>query len=133
MSMKSRTISFRQLFALLFILFAGLLAAASLQAWTGPSAAAPGADIPTLINIGTTDQVKNAGLSVNAFSSFGSDYIQNKLGVGVAVPVVALDVAGALRIGNGGEACGASLAGALHYNSSSNKIEYCNGTAWAAL
>lgn len=133
MNMRTKTISLNQLFTLLFILFAGLLVASALQAWTGPTATAPGADIPTLINVGTTDQVKDAGLSVNVFSSYGSDYVQNDVGIGTQNPVVALDVAGALKIGNGGETCVPALAGAMRYDTGTNTIEYCNGGAWGGL
>ncbi len=127
------TLSFRQLFAALFILFIGLLAASLLQAWSGPTATAPGGNVAAPLNVGTSDQVKNAGLSVNALTVFGSSYIQNKLGVGVASPLVSGDFAGTIRIGNGGELCQAISAGAVRYNASSNALEYCNGAAWQAL
>jgi hypothetical protein len=131
--MKTKSIPFRQLFSTLFVLFVGLLFATVLQAWTGPTATPPGNNVSTLINEGATAQVKNAGLSVNALTSYGSDYVQNKVGVGTQSPVVALDVAGALKIGNGGEACTGALAGAMRYNVGTNIVEYCNGSAWGSL
>lgn len=122
--------SFRQLFSLFLLCALGLFFAGMLQAWTGPTGTPPASDAFQPINTGTSAQIKNAGLSVNAFTSFGSDYVQNKVGVGTQLPVVALDVAGAIRIGNGGEACSPSLAGALRYNEISKLIEFCNGTVW---
>lgn len=126
-------LSFRQLFATLFLLFVGLLAATALQAWTGPTATAPGNNVDAPINVGTTDQVKNGGISMNSLAVFGSSYIQNKLGIGQASPVVALDVNGSIKLGNGGELCQVISAGALRYNSSTNAMEYCNGSAWGAV
>lgn len=43
-----------------------------LTAWTGPSQAPPNGNVSAPINVGTTDQVKNAGLSVNALAIFGN-------------------------------------------------------------
>ncbi len=49
-------------------LFLGLSLA---YAWTGPSAAPPNSNVSAPINVGTVDQVKNAGLAVNALAVFG--------------------------------------------------------------
>lgn len=127
------TLSFRQPFLALFILFAGLLAASALFAWTGPTATAPGNNVATPINVGTTDQVKNAGLSLNALTVFGSQYIQDKLGINKTNPVVALQVVGTIIVGNGGEVCQAVTEGGVRYNSSSKKLEFCNGSAWTPV
>ena len=123
-------LSLRQLFATLFILFVGLLGTSLLQAWTGPTGTAPGSNVAAPINAGAIDQVKNAGLSINALTVFGSAYIQNKLGIGNPSPAVSLDVNGTIKIGNAGELCQAVSAGAVRYNSTSNTMEYCNGTVW---
>lgn len=40
-------------------------------AWTGPSSAPPNGNVDAPVNVGATDQVKNAGLSVNALAVFG--------------------------------------------------------------
>ena len=128
-----KTLSLKNLFAYLFILFIGLLAATALQAWTGPTATAPAGNVSAPINVGTTNQVKNAGLSVNALTVFGSQYIQTALGIGRQSPVVALDVNGTMRLANGGEVCQAVTEGSIRYNSTSQTMEYCNGTAWGAL
>ena len=127
------TLSFKQLFATLFILFAALLAASALSAWTGPTATAPGGNVPAPINVGTTNQVKDAGLSLNALAIFGSQYIQDKLGVGVTSPVVSFETPGTIKIGSGGEVCQAVTEGAIRYNSSAKTIQYCNGSAWQTL
>jgi hypothetical protein len=128
--MHSPHLSARQLFASLFILFIGLLAASALSAWSGPSASAPGSNVTAPINAGTVDQVKNAGLSINALTVFGGAYIQNKLGIATSSPAVALEVNGTVKIGNAGEVCQSVTAGSIRYNSSSAKMEYCNGTVW---
>jgi hypothetical protein len=121
------------MFPVLFGVFIGLFAASVLSAWTGPTGTAPGSNVTAPINAGTVDQVKNAGLSVNAFTVFGSQYIQNKLGIATATPAVALDVNGTIKVGNAGEVCQSVTAGAIRYNSSSNKIQYCNGTVWGPI
>jgi hypothetical protein len=129
--MRTKLFSIRSVFSTLLVLFVGLLFASVLQAWTGPTGTAPSNNVSALINVGTTAQVKNAGLSVNALASYGSDYVQTKLGIGTQSPVVALDVAGAIKVGNGGEACTSALVGALRYTAGA--IQYCNGTAWGSL
>lgn len=131
--MREQHLTFNKLFGILLILSVGLLAASLLSAWTGPTATAPGGNIAAPINVGTTDQIKNAGLSVNALTVFGSSYIQSKLGIGVVSPVVALDVAGSLKLGNGGELCQAVSEGAMRYNSGSKIMEYCNGVEWCPV
>lgn len=40
-------------------------------AWTGPTGAPPNSNVSAPINIGTTDQVKNAGLALNSLAVFG--------------------------------------------------------------
>ena len=132
-NMQMKPSSFKSFFSTLFVLFVGLLFASALQAWTGPTGTAPSNNVPILINVGTTAQVKNAGLSVNARASYGSDYVQSKVGVGTQSPVVALDVAGALKIGDGGETCTSGLSGALRYNTATQAVQYCNGTVWGSL
>src|SRR6185295_19265780 len=112
------TLSLKQLFGTVFILGIVLFASSLLQAWSGPTATAPNGNIAAPVNVGTTDQVKNAGLSLNALTVFGSQYIQSKLGVGVASPVVSIETPGTVKIGNGGETCQAITAGGIRYNSS---------------
>lgn len=49
-----------------------LAAPAVLFAWTGPSAAPPSSNTLAPINIGTSDQVKDGGLSLNSLAIFGN-------------------------------------------------------------
>jgi len=63
-------------------------------AWTAPTAPPPGGNVSAPVNIGTTAQVKNGSLSVNAFSAFGSAYVQGKLGIGVVSPSYKVDIGG---------------------------------------
>ncbi len=131
--MVKSALTFRQFFATLFLLFVGLFAASALSAWAGPTAMPPSGNVAAPINVGTTDQVKNAGLSVNSFAVFGSQYIQDKLGIGRPSPVVPLDVNGTIRIANSGEVCQAVTEGAVRYNSSSQVLQLCDGTNWRTL
>ena len=131
--MTSSSLTFRRLFAILFFLLLALFATSVLYAWTNPTPTIASGNIAAPITIASTDQVKNGGLSVNAFTSFGNDYIQNRLGIGVAKPIVALDVAGAVRLGDGGEQCGSALAGALRYSTTLGAIQFCNGSTWLTI
>lgn len=63
-------------------------------AWTGPTQTAPNGNVAAPINVGTTDQTKNAGLGINSLAVYGNGYIQNKLGVGVVAATYAFDVVG---------------------------------------
>jgi hypothetical protein len=59
-----------------FVLAAVLFITTSvLVAWTGPASAPPNSNVSAPINVGTTNQVKNAGLSVNALAVFGNAII----------------------------------------------------------
>jgi hypothetical protein len=61
------------LIALGFLLAAVLFITTSvLIAWTGPASAPPSGNVSAPINVGTTDQVKNAGLSLNSLAVFGN-------------------------------------------------------------
>src|SRR3989344_6996047 len=130
-----RRLSTRQLFSTLVFTFMILLAASLLQAWTGPTAAPTGNNIAAPVNVGTADQVKDGGLSVNGLRAYGTTIV-DKLGVNIpdadppTLPVVALDVKGTLRIADGGELCQAVTEGAQRYNTTSNVMEYCDGTGW---
>lgn len=48
------------------------IAASIVFAWVGPSSAPPAGNVDAPINVGTTDQIKNSGLSVNALAVFGN-------------------------------------------------------------
>ena len=70
-----------------------------------------------------------ANLSGDDFT--GDTNILGYMGVGHNAPVTRLDVAGSIKIGNGGETCTTIVAGAFRYNSGS--MEYCNGSSWQVL
>lgn len=127
------TLSFRQLFALLIVLFTVLLCANSLFAWTAPAGSAPGSNSLPPINVGTSNQVKNGGLSVNALAVFGTVFVQNALGIGTSSPATALDVVGTLRIGDGGESCQSVSAGVFRYSTTTRAIQFCDGNSWHTL
>lgn len=55
---------------------------------------------------------------------------KNQVGIGTQKPTVRLDVQGAVRIGDNGEACGKDTAGALRYVGT---LQLCDGTAWRNL
>ena len=46
------------------------------MAWTGPISTPPDGNTPTPVNVGTTDQVKNGGLGLDALSVFGTGYVE---------------------------------------------------------
>ena len=125
-------------------MFIGLLAATALSAWTGPTAAPPTNNVAAPINVGTTDQVKDAGLSLNSLLVSGNSlvsgisYVQQKVGIGLVgapnvTPVVALDVNGTIKLANGGEVCQAVTEGSVRYSATLHKLEYCNGTTWGTV
>jgi len=67
-------------------------------AWTGPTQAPTGGNTSTPVHIGSTDQVKDGGLSLNGLSVFGGGYFQGNVGVGVVTPSEALEVDGVISI-----------------------------------
>ncbi len=54
-----------------------------------------------------------------------------RVGIGTGSPVTQLHVAGTLTVGNGGETCNATYAGAIRYTS--NSVQFCDGTSWQTL
>ena len=50
----------------------GIVSVSFVSAWTLPTADPPGDNVPAPVNVGTTDQVKNAGLGVNSLAVFGN-------------------------------------------------------------
>jgi len=51
-------------------------------AWTGPTQTPPDGNTDAPVHIGTTDQVKDGGLSINALSVFGGGYFQGSVQIG---------------------------------------------------
>lgn len=58
-----------------------ILSATAVSAWTGPSASPPGGNVAAPINVGSTNQIKNASIGVNGISVFGNSVLSG-LGVG---------------------------------------------------
>ncbi len=65
-------------------------------AWTAPTISPPGGNTAAPINTSTTAQVKDGGLSVNAFSAFANAYIAGNLMVGTTTAPRNLEVNGDL-------------------------------------
>lgn len=63
------------------------------QVWTNPTLAPTGGNASTPLNVGTTAQVKNGSLSVNAFDAAQNAYFAQKVGVGMTASYI-LDVNG---------------------------------------
>ena len=90
-------------FLLLLIAFTLALSANYIfAAWVGPTQAPPGGNTDTPVHIGTINQVKDGGLSLNALTVFGNGYFQGTLGINEVVPSTGgeqdllLDVEGAI-------------------------------------
>ena len=58
----------------------GIASATFAFAWNEPTAAPPGNNAPAPINVGTTDQVKNGRLGVNALAVFGNSLFGGSTG-----------------------------------------------------
>ncbi len=71
-------------------------------AWTGPTQAPTGGNTSTPVHIGSTDQVKDGGLSLDGLSVFGGGYFQGSVGINEVTPSTGgeqdlkLDVDGAI-------------------------------------
>ncbi|MBT3730221.1 tail fiber domain-containing protein [bacterium] len=61
-------------------------------AWTGPTQTPPAGNTSAPVHVGTTDQVKNGGLSLDALSVFGNGYFQGNVGIGTVSPVQQLQL-----------------------------------------
>jgi hypothetical protein len=112
---------------LTIILTAALSVNYLFAAWVGPTQAPPGGNTATPIHVGSTNQVKDGGLSLDALSVFGGGYFQGNVGVGVVTPKQKLDVDGGIEIGNTTN----ETAGTVRWTGSD--LEVYNGSAWASL
>ena len=97
-------------------------------AWTGPIQAPPGGNTPTPVHIGTTNQVKDGGLGLNAISVFGNGYFQDNVGIGTVSPQAKLDVAGKIKVGDDSVS---PTAGTIRWTGSD--FEGYDGSAWKSL
>src|SRR3990167_6079157 len=103
-------------------------------AWTGPIQAPPGGNAPTPVHIGTTNQVKDGGLGLNALSVFGNGYFQDNVGIGTASPQAKLDVAGNVNVAGKikvGDDSVSPTAGTIRWTGSD--LEVYDGSAWKSL
>lgn len=77
-------LSFNQLFVILFVLFAILIGASYLFAWTGPTATAPNGNVSAPINVGSSSQVKSGGLWVASLGTDGGAQFNGNIGIKTA-------------------------------------------------
>lgn len=70
--MQARSLSVQKMTGILALLLVVLFSVSALSAWTGPTNAAPSGNTPKPINVGSEDQVKDAGISVDALAVFGN-------------------------------------------------------------
>ena len=119
---------------LLIIAFTFALSANYIFAvWTGPTQAPPGGNTPTPIHVGTTNQVKNGGLSLDALSVFGGGYFQGNVGVGVVTPTNTLEVAGDIKATEGIKIGNTSDTDAGTIRWTGTDFEGYDGTQWISL
>jgi hypothetical protein len=69
-------------------------------------------------------------IGFNVFADNGDLIVNGNVGIGTTTPVSKLDVSGDVRLGNSAADCTDSNEGAIHYNSTSKKMEFCNGSSW---
>ena len=103
-------------------------------AWTGPIQAPPGGNTPTPVHIGTTNQVKDGGLGLNALYVFGNGYFQDNVGIGTVSPQAKLDVAGNVNVAGKikvGDDSVSPTAGTIRWTGSD--LEVYDGSAWKSL
>lgn len=60
-------------------------------------------------------------------------YSAGKVGVGVTTPTESLEVNGGVKIGVTASSCSSTNRGTIRYNTTTNVLEYCNGTAWGLV
>lgn len=88
-----------RLLNLLFgILIGSVFSSAVVIAWSGPTSAPPNGNVAPPINVGTANQVKNGGLSLNTLAVFGNGILTGNFGINNSAPIYRLDVNGATRI-----------------------------------
>jgi hypothetical protein len=84
----------RELFGIIGASIVVVCTASALSAWTGPTATPPDGNVSAPVNVGTSDQVKDGGLSVDAFAAFGNAYFAGNVGIGEPSPAQKLVVDG---------------------------------------
>jgi hypothetical protein len=63
-----------------------------MYAWVEPAATPPSSNATAPLNVGTVDQVKNAGLSLDRLSVIQNATVGGSLGVGVVTPAAGMKV-----------------------------------------
>jgi hypothetical protein len=98
--------------------------------WSGPSQAPTGGNTSAPINVSTSAQVKNGGLSVNAFTAWLDSYFAGNVGVGIVSPQSKLQVIGTFFVNNTSDA-----TGGLYYGGASNGLIIGNyaSTPWPGI
>ena len=119
--------SFTKFLILTIILTAALSVNYLFAAWTGPTQAPPGGNTSTPVHVGSTNQVKDGGLSLDALSVFGGGYFQGDVGVGVVTPKQKLDIEGGIEVGN----TTTETAGTIRWTGVD--FEGYDGSAWVSL
>ena len=96
-----------------------------LSAWTAPLGAPTGGDsILTVLNTGTTNQVKSGGLGVGAFTA-DSALFNGDISAGNFI------VGSTIKVGDTGDTCDAASAGRIRYTGTD--FVGCNGYSWESL
>ena len=104
------------------------------QTWSAPTGSPPNSNAYAPLNTSPSSQAKVGGLLLNTGGAINGLIVQNgNVGIGSLFPTSKLDVAGDIKIGNQSAACTTTNEGAQRYNSTSNVMEFCNGTAWTAF
>ncbi len=144
-----------------FLLGAIIFGAASfVLAWIGPTGTAPNNNVSAPINVGAMYQEKQGILGALGILNTGSltllgsnrylafDSTANAAGYGIRDNAGFIELKnlggawGSLFAANGGvniptsasvTSCSAAVKGSLRYNSTSNQMEYCNGSSWVSL
>jgi hypothetical protein len=89
-----------------------------------------------VLNIYSENTSGSGGNILKASSAFAANTLVVKdngnVGVGTTTPQAKLDVSGGIRLGSMA-ACAAAQEGSMRYNSTLKIMEFCDGTAWAAV
>jgi len=107
----------------------------TLAVFTPPTTTPPNADAYAPLTTSPTVQAKVGGLLLNTGSAINGLLIPNgNVGIGTLNPTAKLDVVGAVKVGTAAAViCDATSSGQQRYNSTSNVMEYCNGTTWTSM